>query len=102
MAIEGDAERAVFFEIAEFSDAGTFTPSGGSSSTVNGMFDKDYALADMGGRVGVGSDDPRFMCRPSDVSTAASGDSLVVRSTTYTVRQVEEDGTGITTLMLEA
>jgi|TARA_Y100001963_G_C6522724_1_gene327357 hypothetical protein len=101
MAIEGDTERAIFFSTSDFGDAGTYTPSGGSSSTVNGIFDKDYALADLGGSVGIGSNDPRFVCRTADVSSAAQGDALVVRSTTYTVRSVEDDGTGITTLVLE-
>lgn len=102
MAIEGDTERAIFFSTSDFADAGTYTPSGGSASTVNGIFDQDYSLADLGASVGIGSNDPRFVCATSDVSSAASGDQLVVKSTTYTVRSVEDDGTGITTLVLEA
>ena len=101
MAIEGDSERAVFFGTDDFGTAATYTPSGGSSSTVNGIFDNDYALADPLGSVGVGSADPRFVCRTSDVATAANGDALVVNSVTYTVRNVEDDGTGVTTLVLE-
>lgn len=102
MAIEGDTERAVFFSTDDFGSAATFTPSGGSASTINGIFDKDYALAAIGDGVGVGSNDPRFICRTSDVSSAANGDALVVNSVTYTVRNVEDDGTGVTTLVLEA
>jgi len=102
MAIEGDDERAIFFSTSDFADAGTYTPSGGSAATVNGIFDKDYSLADLGGSVAIGSNDPRFVCRTSDVSSAAAGDQLVVRSVTYIVRQVEDDSTGITTLVLEA
>ena len=102
MAIEGDTERAVFFGTDDFGSAATYTPSGGSASTVNGIFDNDYALADPLGGVGVGSSDPRFICRTSDVSAAANGDALVVNSVTYTIRNVEDDGTGVTTLVLEA
>ena len=102
MAIEGDTERAIFFSTSDFGDAATYTPSGGSAATVNGIFSKDYSLADLGGSISIGSNDPRFICRTTDVSSAASGDQLVVRSVTYTVRQVEDDGTGITTLILEA
>jgi hypothetical protein len=102
MAIEGDTERAIFFNSSDFADAATYTPAGGSAATVNGIFDKDYSLADFGGSVGVGSNDPRFICRTSDVSGAASGGQLVVRSVTYIIRQVEDDGTGVTTLTLEA
>ncbi len=102
MAVEGDTERAIFFSSNDFGSAATYTPSGGSASTINGIFDKDYALAAIGDGVGVGSNDPRFICRTSDVSSATNGDAIVVNSVTYTVRNVEDDGTGITTLELEA
>ena len=46
--------------------------------------------------------DPQFVCRTSDVSSAAEGDALVTGSVNYTIRDVIDDGTGMTTLMLEA
>ncbi len=45
-----------------------------------GIFDKDYALAAIGDGVGVGSNDPRFICRASDVSSAANVDTIVFMS----------------------
>ena len=65
-----------------------------------GIFDKDYALAAIGDGVGVESNDPHFFCRTSDVSSAANGDVIVVVGVTYTVRNIEDDGTGTTTLEL--
>ena len=44
---------------------------------------------------------PQFVCLTSDVSSAAEGDALVTGSVNYTVRDVIDDGTGITRLMLE-
>ena len=41
-------------------------------------------------------------CRTSHVSGSAEGDALVTGSTNYTVRDVIDDDTGMTTLMLEA
>jgi len=56
----------------------------------------------LGSRVGVTSSDPQFVCRTSDVSSAAEGDALVTGSVDYTIRDVIDDGTGMTTLMLES
>ena len=46
--------------------------------------------------------EPQFVCRTSDVSSATEGDALVTGSVNYTIRDVIDDGTGMTTLMLEA
>ena len=46
--------------------------------------------------------DPQFVCRTSDVSSATEGDALVTGSVNYTIRDIIDDGTDITTLMLEA
>ena len=75
-----------------------FGPTG---SSINGIFDNGDGLVDLGGRVGVTSGDPQFVCRTSDVSSAAEGDALVTGSVNYTIRDVIDDGTGMTTLMLE-
>ena len=64
--------------------------------------DNGDGLVDLGGRVGVTSGDPQFVCRTSDVSSAAEGDALVTGSVNYTIRDVIDDGTSMTTLMLEA
>ena len=102
MAIESDTERAVLLSTSDFAQTATYTPSGGSASTINGIFDNGDGLVDLGGRVGVTAGDPSFVCRTSDVSSAAEGDALVTGSTNYTIRDVIDDGTGMTTLVLEA
>ena len=102
MGVESDTERAVLLSTSDFAQSATYTPSGGSGSTINGVFDAADGLVDLGGRVGVTAGDPQFHCRTSDVSSAAEGDALVTGSTNYTIRDVIDDGTGMTTLMLEA
>lgn len=101
MGIESDTERSAFLSTSDFAQTATFTPSGGSSSTISGIFDAADGLVDLGGRVGITSDSPQFHCRTSDVSSAAEGDALVTGGVTYAVRDVIDDGTGMTTLMLE-
>ena len=46
--------------------------------------------------------DPQFVCRASDVCSVAEGDALVTGSVNYTIQDVIDDGTSMTTLMLEA
>ena len=101
MAVESATDRAIFVNVDDFGVAATYTPSGGGSSTVNGIFDNDFIEVDAGGGVGVALQQPRFHCRTSDVSSASEGDALVVSGVNYTIRIVQDDGTGMTMLILE-
>lgn len=101
MAVESATDRAVFVDTDDFGVAATYTPSGGVAATVNGIFDNDFIEVDAGGGVGVALQQPRFHCRTADVSTAAEGDAITINSVAHTVRIVQDDGTGMTMLVLE-
>ena len=101
MPAESSTERAVFFEADGFGVSATYTPAGGSASTINGIFDDAFEPIDAGGFVAVASSSPVFHCQTSDVSAAAEGDALTVSGTNYTIRVVMDDGTGMTMLQLE-
>jgi hypothetical protein len=68
------------------------------TATVAGILDRDYAEP-LGNVVEARA--PIFVCAEAAVSGIKHGDALVVLSTTYKVRGVEPDGTGIVTLRLE-
>ncbi len=101
MAVETADDRAIFVGTDDFGVAATYTPSGGSGVSINGIFDNDFIEIDAGGGVGVAMQQPRFHCRTADVSSAAEGDALVVDSVNYIIRIVQDDGTGMTMLVLE-
>jgi hypothetical protein len=101
MAVESADDRAIFVGIDDFGVAATYTPSGGAAVTVNGIFDNDFIEVETGAGVGVALQQPRFQCRTADVSTAAEGDALVINAVNYTIRIVQDDGTGMTVLVLE-
>lgn len=66
------------------------------SATVSGLFDKAYAEA-----FGlIAGNDPVFRCLSS--VGMARGDTLVISGTTYTVTEIQPDGTGIDLCKLEA
>lgn len=96
MAVETDTERAIFFEVDDFGVAATY-----AGGTVNGIFNKNYLELDSGGSVAFAINQPRFVCRTSDVSSAAEGDAITISGTSYVIRVVQDDGTGVTTLVVE-
>ena len=66
--------------------------------TLYGVFENQYQEAlDISGTV------PVYTCRSSDVTLAsiARGTTIVINSTSYTVRVLQPDGSGLTALVLE-
>jgi len=76
------------------------TLSGAETYYVNGIFVKEYALAEAGG-VGVESSNPTFLCADVNIADLSEGDTLTIDSVDYTVRDIQPDGTGQTLLMLD-
>lgn len=99
MAVETDIERAIM--LADFGVSVSYTPSGGSASTITGIFDNQYQAVETGGEVAFAIEQPKLAVKTSDVSTAAEGDTVVVSGVTYKVTVVMNDGTGMTDLALE-
>ena len=93
---------AGFFDTGAHAGAATYTPSGGSASTVNVIFNDDYLAIPGGMMVEVEGSTPVAVVRSSDVSNVAQGDAVVINSVTYSVVGVRPDGTGITELAIEA
>ena len=101
MAVETDTQRAIYFDTDEFGASATFTDvSAGTSSTVKGIFDKDSQEIIGMSDVGIMEDVPTFHCVTTDVSSAIFDDTLVIDSTTYKIKKIEPDGTGMTKLTL--
>ena len=67
----------------------------------SGVFSAAYRDA-----LGMVASGPRFTCHDDDLDTLAAGDSLTVTyrgsATVYTIREVQPDGTGMLTLILES
>lgn len=84
-----------FFNAAEFATAATL---GGVA--VLGIFDRAYAEASLG--FGSAASSRPSYTLPTSQATSAQGATLVVAGAgSYLVAEVQPDGTGITTLMLE-
>lgn len=101
MGVESTADILDFFELDDFADSATYTPTGGSASTVLGIFDAPQASRNATDMLDITIPAPQFVCRTADVPNAADGDTIVIRTVSYRVRVVLTDGTGVSTLLLE-
>ena len=98
--VESATDRSLL--LADFGEAATWTPTGGSAATLTALFQKEHEEVDTGGAVSIVMSHPRVTCRTADVSTDAEGDTFAIGGVPYTVRVVMTDGTGMTQLVLEA
>jgi hypothetical protein len=99
--VETSLDILDFFGLDDFADAATYTPVGGSASTIQGIFDNPQASRNATDLMDVTIPAPQFVCRTADVPNAADGDEIVIRTVAYKVRVVLTDGTGVSTLLLE-
>lgn len=99
MAVETSVERAVL--LADFGVSVTYTPVGGTSRAVIGIFDNAYESIEAGGSVSFAVQQPRFLCATANVPGATEGASFVIETVAYIATVVMADGTGMTEFMLE-
>lgn len=100
MAVETADDRS--YLLADFGVSATYTPVGGSASTITGIIDNAYEEVDPGGSVSFAMTRPRFTCRTADLPSISEGATMVVEGLNYVVRVHMPDGTGLSELMLEA
>jgi hypothetical protein len=96
MAIALADDLDLLFDIEDFAVAATY-----GGGTINGIFDNETVPMDAGGTAQVHQEQPRFTCRTTDVSSVASGDTIVIDAITYNIVAWIHDGTGVTILQLE-
>ena len=93
MAFESSNDFTGFFDTGEFAESATYTPSGGSASTISVVFDEPYATVSVNtGEVDVEDIKPTAYCKSTDVPSVAHGDQMVIGSTTYHVIGIETQG----------
>lgn len=88
----------IFFNTGFELDATLTTVASGSSSVKVNFWNEYEAL-----RLGVfegESSNPFAEVKTSDVEDAVIGDSIIINSTTYYIREIQPNGTGITLLIL--
>ena len=89
-----------FIDTNIFAHAATYTPSGGSATTVNGIFDNEFYSSDIAEN-GVEGTQPRLTCASADIAGVSSGATFVISGTTYDFVREEPDGTGVSLVILK-
>ena len=106
MGIESADDLSDFFLTDDFGVAASYTPDGGSASTVNVLFDNPFNSVPLGtGERDVESNTPTALAISSDVASVAHGDAIVISGITYAIVGVQKDSgsgyQGTTLLVLE-
>lgn len=101
MAIPLEADLDAILNKDEFATEVTYTPTGGSASTIFGIFDKPIVPVDAGGFVDVHEEQPRLACKTTSVPNIAYDDTMVISSVTYKVRAWQHNGVGLSNIFLE-
>lgn len=97
MGIESAADRAVFLETAGFGVEVTV-----NAVTFNAIMDQAFQAIDLGG-VGIAGTRLLFIARDEDISSSSTavGSTALIASVNYTVVEIEPDGTGMTSVILD-
>ena len=94
MPVESDSDRAAFLDSDEFGASATW-----NSTTFDVMFLSKYELAAIFD-VEIEANEVSAICRDSDISGIQREQTFTVNSTAYKVKDIQPDGTGMTTLIL--
>lgn len=101
MGIETDADRAIFLDADIFGEEILYMPIGKGEYRIQGIFDNETQLEDLGGEVEFVVGRPRIMVRELDVPNARAGDAVEIKGALYEVTYVLGDGQGMRQLFLE-
>lgn len=100
MPVESEADRAVFTNANDFGVIATYQPKAGQPVAVAVIFDNNSISVDPGG-MAVSTVDPHCEVRSSLLpGGGVAGDTILIGAITYTIRDVNADGTGMTRLEL--
>jgi hypothetical protein len=99
MAFGDDDLEAIFSDAGEFSVLATFDVSG-DPLEVYGQFTAETRTTDILSGQPVAFDNS-FTCRTSDVAAVRRDTSVTIDGTTYTVKQKQDLGTGVSLVLLK-
>lgn len=99
MALETNQDLENFFDTETHGSDATVTING-TGSSIKVIINKEY-FAIPGESVDVTGFQPMVHCRSQDITGIDTDDTLTVGSVTYNITEIQDDGTGVTVLILQ-
>lgn len=92
--VESDADRAVFLNSDEFAVTATI-----NGADIDGILDDEFTESN-----GFAGSRPTLLCRTKDIedNSIEEDQTAVIEGISYTVREIQPDGTGMSLIVLEA
>jgi hypothetical protein len=84
----------------DFSMSTTYTPVGGSPTTVAGVFDDEDVEVDQNDSRFI-QRSAKFTCASASVTGLVKGDAFTINAVSYTVAFFKDDGTGVVEIYME-
>ena len=101
MPVESAADLASYFDLDEFAVPVTWQSASGSTQ-LPAIHDAEHLAVTAIAEVAVAAAAPQIVCRAADMpADAEQGDMVTIEGTSYAVRDIRPDGTGVVTVMLE-
>ena len=100
MALETENDQLGFLDTDTHGTTVSYTPSGGSASSIKAIENDEYFGID-GDSVDIEGKQVILTCRSANVPSIAHGDTFAFDSKTYEVVNVRPDGTGFIDIALE-
>jgi hypothetical protein len=99
--IQSDLDT-VFFTVSDFAIAATYLHSNGETSSIRGIFDDAFVSVDPVSEISIMSQNPIFKIALKHLKFAPTDhDKLIINSKTYTIRESQPDGVGLSVLFLQ-
>ncbi len=99
MALETNQDLENFFDTETHGSDATVSIDG-SDSSIKVIINKEY-FAIPGESVDVTGFQPMVHCRTQDITGIDTDDTIAVGGVTYNIIEIQDDGTGVTVLILQ-
>lgn len=101
MTVETDADRLELVSTDDFGvDVILFVGSPVTQTTIQGIFESPHSEVPEAGFIVISAENPVVFVRTSDVSSVVQDTEVQINGTSYTVKDIQPDGTGFSTLQL--